>query len=63
MATSIQVDEATLDELRRLKAKLHADSYDAVVRTLLKTHKKRTISVRGIAPYLGPFERDHGHRD
>lgn len=63
MATTIQVDEATLQELRRLKAKLRADSYDAVVRALLMTHKKRSTSIRGMTPYLGPFERDHVDRD
>lgn len=63
MATTIQVDEATLEELRRLKAKLHADSYDAVVRTLLMTHKKRTTPILGLSRGIGPFVRDHHDRD
>lgn len=63
MATTIQVDEATLEELRRLKATLHADSYDAVVRTLLMTHRKRTMPLLGLTKGIGPFVRDHNDRD
>lgn len=63
MATSIQLDEATLEELRKLKATLHVATYDEVVQKLLMTHRKRTTKLVGIAPYLGPFVRDHNDRD
>jgi len=63
VATTIQIDEKTLQELRKLKATLHAATYDEVVQRLLMTHRKRTMPVRGIAPYLGPFVRDHDDRD
>lgn len=63
MATTIQIDEATLEELRKLKASLHAASYDEVVRRLLMTHRKRTMSLRGLTKGIGPFVREHNDRD
>lgn len=63
VATTIQIDETTLEELRKLKATLHVATYDEVVRRLLVTHRKRTTKLLGVTPYLGPFERDHHDRD
>lgn len=63
MVTTIQVEDATLQELRRLKAQLEVASYDDVLQRLLMTHRKRTMPIRGITTYLGPFVRDHNDRD
>ncbi len=63
MATTIQVDESTLAELRAAKDALGFSSYDALVRGLLVTLRKRRSALVAIAPGLGPFERERGDRD
>lgn len=63
MVTTIQLDEATLEELRKLKSSLHAATYDEVVRKLLVTHRKRTMPLRGLTKGIGRFVRDHHDRD
>ncbi len=63
MATSIQVREATLEALRRVKEELNAPSYDDLVQRLLVTHRKRRDALVAIAPGLGPFHREPGDRD
>lgn len=63
MPTTIQLDETTLEHLRELKARMHATSYDAVVRRLIATHQKRAQPLRGLTPHIGGFERERGPRD
>lgn len=63
MTTTIQIEEDTLKELRKLKGLFDVETYNEVVQRLLMTNRKRTMPVRGVTPYLGPFERDHNDRD
>ncbi len=63
MATTIQVADETLRELRKLKEELHVASYDDVLHRVLMTYRKRTMPIVGIAPYLGPFVRESNDRD
>ncbi len=63
MATTVQVTEETLRDLAAVKSALGASSYDVVIRRLLTAHRARTSPLRGLAPGLGPFEREHAHRD
>lgn len=63
MATTIQVAEETLRELRKLKEELHAESYDAALRRVLMDYRKRSMRIRGALPYAGPFVREHNDRD
>ena len=63
MATTIQVADATLRELRKLKEDLHAASYDDALKRVLMDYRKRSTRIVGTTPYLGPFVRDHNDRD
>ena len=57
-ATTIQVQQETLDLLRRLKAELRAATYDDVLQRLLRQRRRIPDSMFGAHPKLKPFAHE-----
>ena len=55
MATTVQVDEKTLQMLNRLKEEMKARSHDEVIKTLISERKKIPRSMFGSNRKLKPF--------
>jgi len=47
MATTIQVQEDTLQALKRLQRQIHIDTYDALLKILIQKAQKPHISLWG----------------
>ena len=58
MATTIQVREDTLELLKRLKADLRVESYDAALRKLLERRARVPRTMFGASPKLKPFAHE-----
>lgn len=56
--TTIQVRKDLLPQLEALKGELGADSYDEVIRRLLKERKRLPKSYFGAYPKLKEFRRE-----
>jgi len=56
--TTIQVRRDLLPKLEALKSELRLDSYDAVIRVLLRERRKPTRSLFGAFPGVAPFQRE-----
>ena len=56
--TTIQVQEETLNLLKRLKADLKSHSYDDALRTLLRQRWRIRESMFGAHPKLKPFAHE-----
>ena len=55
MATTVQVDEKTLQMLNKLKEEMKARSHDEVIKTLISERKKIPRSMFGSNRKLKPF--------
>ena len=55
MATTVQVDEKTLQMLNRAKKEMHAKSHNEVIKKLLTQQRKTPRSMFGSNPKLDSF--------
>ncbi|MFH1054674.1 MAG: hypothetical protein V1744_01120 [Candidatus Altiarchaeota archaeon] len=58
MATSVMVNESTLQMLRELKARFHAKSYDETLMKLVMETTNVPDSKFGTHPKLRPFTKE-----
>ncbi len=57
-STTIMVKEDVLQALRRLRKELRAESYDEVLRIIIRRFKSLDRSHFGTLPELKPFKRE-----
>ena len=58
MTTTVAVKEETVEMLKEIKEKTHAESFDDVIQKLVMQSKKPRKSLFGAFPKLGKFKRE-----
>ncbi|MFQ6127434.1 MAG: hypothetical protein ACE5QW_00795 [Thermoplasmata archaeon] len=58
MSTTIQVGKKTLELLRKLKEEEGVETYEELIRSLIRSSKTLKVSQRGRYPKLKPFKRE-----